>query len=344
MSIELMRDVFHFVDRSDGIAAPPAGPVPTFAINCQKKKPTDRHCTNPLYEMRLDQIVLPRLNATAQEVRARLIPQPGGDCKMVIPSISGVVEADYGLTVYGKQTTVACGIQAAFNVSGEGVPLDDLMRGRHVNITNAASQDTGGDSGEAFVAAPVASGFRKLTPADNVACFASSANRTYHCVPDGKYGKMDFSWGGWDLRQSDSLLLPQNTSVSWGKYDDYKTNQTAADENFRKDAARYNPKKDTMEFESYGEPSAPVVCLYDDFNYEGNVACFGPGGADLPEALRWNAKSLSVHGDAVAWVYPQTYGDAGAVYVTTDTPDLGVFPYGAKGNFTNQIAALWIHD
>ena len=54
------------------------------------------------------------------------------------------------------------------------------------------------------------------------------------------------------------------------------------------------------------------------------------------------AKSVSCHAGGQAWLYADSYGDAGGAKVQGDIKDLGSVPYGPDKNFALAVKAWWI--
>ena len=62
----------------------------------------------------------------------------------------------------------------------------------------------------------------------------------------------------------------------------------------------------------------------------------------MSESMSGKAKSIAVKGGATAVIYAENYGDVGGAVVTSDVMDLSQEVYGAGGDFSERIVAMWV--
>ena len=80
-------------------------------------------CYNPKFTLNRKAITLPHIDQTADKVYGRIIPNPGGDCKLIDDASKSVFFSGYNVTVTGLPVAIACNITAGTNVDGVVVPL-----------------------------------------------------------------------------------------------------------------------------------------------------------------------------------------------------------------------------
>ena len=86
-----------------------------------------------------------------------------------------------------------------------------------------------------------------------------------------------------------------------------------------------------------------LVTSPSDTNYDGNVACFGVGGGPLPADISDAAESVQLNGGANVWIYAESYNDTGGAFLNGNINDLGAEAYGASGNFSKMVKAMWVY-
>ena len=87
---------------------------------------------------------------------------------------------------------------------------------------------------------------------------------------------------------------------------------------------------------------APAVCLFEQTDFKGDVACFGPGGGNLPAPVQNNTRPIQLHGGVSVWIYADYYGDLGGASITLDISDLANEVYGPdQSTFSKRIVAMW---
>ena len=316
----------------------------TALIQCPVDQKT---CPKPKFILRRSRIRIPIIDDTADRIATRIIPAPGGDCKLVADPINGQHYPNYGFTVTGQPAAIACGIVESQVVAGVVIPMGPAT-GPHLNLTqdalsfNLPGNDSSGNGGDAYVAAPSIHPFRPLTPGDGLVCVASSTDGFNLCLSNGTYMPHNGDWGA-DITHADSLTMPLGAAIRWGKHHDIVDNATTADHWFHNEIRRFNSHKHDKLWISVPNRIPDVVCLYAEVEYSGNSACFANGGDMLPPAMRNQAKSVAVHGNAVAWIYADHYGDTGGTRISTNVPDLSSVAYGNSGNFSQNAVAMWVN-
>ena len=177
-------------------------------------------CNHPVFTINLPAITLPNIAQTADQVLKRIIPAPGGDCKIVVyPEEQSF--PNYGLIILGSASAIACGLNVASTLTGNIIPPDgDTTTSSPTTATvaptttpfsnstvpiSSGSQSTNGENG-AFVAAPPAQPFAPITSSDAV-CIGFSNTQNTLCLPAGTYGNQDGGLG-FTLSDANSITVP----------------------------------------------------------------------------------------------------------------------------------------
>ena len=309
-------------------------------------------------------IHLPNIDDTADKVLKRIIPEPKGDCKIVVHPGDQYYPGP-NITLSGDAGAIACGITGAINVDGVAIPIDPDLNGIKPKTSSDSSQATD-NSGGAYVAPPPAAPFKPLSQKDYV-CLVSSKNENF-CFPPGKYGGAQHDMG-WNIRDINGLTLPgedngwklathyqgikptrvagpdpvidhtyttnQDPKKPGDNYKDFTTDMDKLDKN-REDQASF-----TVTGPNDGPD--PVCCLFEKASFGGNVWCAGLGGGDVPKEWKDKAKSVSCHAGAQVWIYAEKYGDAGGALISGNVDDLKNEVYGKdKKSFSGNVKAVWI--
>lgn len=173
------------------------------------------------------------------------------------------------------------------------------------------------------------------------------------CLPNGTYTPPSGAWG-FDMGVADNFTLPLggtlNIRLSYlsGPYTPVHVNVTldnttspASRKLFKTNAALMGHFGGALNVFVPGHPP-PGACLFQRPDFQGDVACFGPGGGNLSAPVASMAQSVRVVGGANVWVYAQGYNDTGGALVGNDVRDLTSLVYGRNDNFNKKIKALWI--
>ncbi|KAI9676003.1 MAG: hypothetical protein M1817_000746 [Caeruleum heppii] len=217
-----------------------------------------------------------------------------------------------------------------------------------------ANASTDGQPGH-YIAPPPPTPFEQTLNSSNAVCLSGPGGD--QCFPNGTYSAQKGNLG-FEASTSTGLAMPAGASLSFSVLQDggprtplpplisrYTTNQTEANPGFASDVKRLGThlaQQFTALVSTTLEP--PAACLFTETNYLGGMACFGPGGGDLPEVARRKARSVKLHGNATVWLYAQSYGDAGGVHVEGSEEDLAAQPYGAEEDFEKKAVAIWVVD
>ena len=395
MSIPDMSSAFHVVDRTKA----GDGDSQAATIDCgrliqtidqshphasaggpQQAPSSGLPCNNPKFALKRQLITFPFVNATADTVYRRIIPAPGGDCKVLSDPSEGFSVSALNVTIRGRPVAIACGLvqddvlagvvnatMNYYNTTALNGTDDSLGNCSQVlsssspscNISspllNVSSSD--GSPGRAYQSAPPASPFAPLTPA-NATCLIALSSRL--CLPTGQYATQTGEYG-FASKGVSGLLLPVGGNLTIqtlgtaGPYiakgpvtpsiqtKSYTSNTTGSP--FSSDfAAKIG---NVFNISLAADPSC--VCLFSDIHFKGDTQCYGIGGGNITTSVPRTAKSLSVHGHVTVWIYAQTYNDKGGALITRNIEDLSQVPYGdqtisgkGRDNFSQKIVAMWI--
>jgi len=311
-------------------------------------------CNHPSFQLNRNMITLPVINKTADESYSRIIPNPGGDCKLISDAANSLNIPEYNLTITGQPVAVACNLSAAEVIGGTVIPLDPISSMTATNVS-AGNSSTDGQNGHQ-ISVPAPTPFEQLLNSTNAICLSGSGGSL--CLPAGQYDTQRGSLG-FDSSQADTLTMPPGASISWNESGQTgphglgggptltktTTNQTANPAFKQKMAAQAHSGPDgaaaIWNATLPGIPAPPVVCLYTKTDRNGDMACFGPGGGNVTAGIAGKAVSISVHGGATAEIYALYYGDAGSATVTSDVLDLSSEMYGAAGgSFDRKVVAM----
>ena len=80
-------------------------------------------CYNQKFSLNRNSIILPNIDQSAAAVYNRIIPNPGGDCKLTDDASNSVYFSGYNVTATGLPVAIACNITAGTNINGVVVPL-----------------------------------------------------------------------------------------------------------------------------------------------------------------------------------------------------------------------------
>ncbi|KAI9673996.1 MAG: hypothetical protein M1817_002202 [Caeruleum heppii] len=313
-----------------------------------------KKCIKPTFALKRQLVTIPFINQTADHVYKRIIPQPDGDCKLLNDVANGFEFINYNLTVTGRPVAIACNISAALNVSGTAVPIDDGegMLTQPAHLVSPAISSTDGSGGRGFVAPPPKSPFASILNISNAVCL--NGTKGHICLPNGTY-RAQLGDLGFDFSKVTNITVPAGASLNFIRQDaagprnptkpvrvDYTSDRNAASPSFVGHMRWLSGHEDRL-FNVMVPSDPPVACFFQGPSFRGEVACFGPGGGDLPEPLQKSVQSISAHGNTTVWLYAKHYGDEGGVSINTNVEDLTVLPYGSKDNFNKKTVAIWIH-
>lgn len=214
------------------------------------------------------------------------------------------------------------------------------------------NMSTNGSVHEAAAPSPIGFQANPLN-STNAVCLSGSSGMM--CFPKGTY---DIQTGGFGFESSkvDSLSLPAGASLAfvvaagstphhepslqeWN----YTTNQPSGSGEFRRhfEGLAANVLGRHL-FDVEVPDGPPVTWLFSQPQYMGDVTCYGVGSGNVSANAVDVAQSLTLHGNATAWVYGNYYGDDAGQRVAANTPDLTSIPLGVDGNSNQKIKALWV--
>ena len=312
-----------------------------------------RHCKNPTFAIRKERITIPVLNQTADQVHDRIIPKPGGDCKLVTDLASRMYRST-NITQTGAPVAIACNITASLDVNGSAVPVDGAgIGGEGSAALHSPANASTDDTVHADAAPWPATGFANVLNASNAVCLDAV------CLPNGTYTAHGGDQGI-DAGSTSRLTIPpgarmvftivRNTPtqrMASAATITYTTNMTLADHLFWTEMKELAQGEtiggDARTFDLIIPGSVPaVLCLFTQPEYRGKVACFGPGSGNVTSDMMDQAQSLIPHGGVIAWAYGIQYGDGASLYITDAIADLAAKPLGDTDTFSQAIKALWV--
>ena len=80
-------------------------------------------CYNQKFSLNRNSIILPNIDQSAAAVYNRIIPNPGGDCKLIDDASNSVYFSGYNVTATGLPVAIACNVTAGTDINGVVVPL-----------------------------------------------------------------------------------------------------------------------------------------------------------------------------------------------------------------------------
>lgn len=312
-------------------------------------------------------ITLPNLNESADKVFDRIIPAPGGDCKLIAYPRDNFFP-DFGFTLTGLPSAIACGLNAGIDIgNGKIVPVEGDDNGKPLTPGSEPSQSRDGQGG-ACVKPPdkATNHFKPLAQTDYLCLI--HANDQPFCLPPGTYHRQ--SGLGFEIKDVDSLTLPGFPGPRhWGlkthwrwenqdhqrqtRYDgnEYKVNQDPTKKSpewskFEKDMKQMDMNESgesTFTVEGPGDGPDPVCCLFSDTSFGGNVWCVVVGGGDALPQWKDVAQSVSCHAGAQVTLYAKEDGDCGGAVIKGNVEDLKNEPFGnQKETFSKNVKELWV--
>ena len=202
-------------------------------------------CYDAKFYFDREEVVLPVINETASRVYDRIIPNPGGDCRILDTSSQPMAFELYNITVTGMPVSIACGITPAIDLDGVAVPLglppspSSLPSGADAllstgNFTNSsapyaefsnltgisntpppespANESTNGVGG-AYIAPPPPEPFAIPFNASNSACFSGpSTGGSEVCFPNGTFVPQKGLFG-YSTTNVTAMTLPRGVQV-----------------------------------------------------------------------------------------------------------------------------------
>lgn len=327
---------------------------------------------DPTFQLNRNLITIPVIGQTADMIFSRLIPNPGGDCK-IIEDLGTYQYAQYNLTISGTPVAIACNVTTTEIRDGTSnlVPNMTVQGVLSTTRTGPGAGRPGvneiGASGSPMAANSSTDGQNHLTVpppqpplglptvlnSSNAVCMSGPGGG--QCFPTGTFQTQHGSLG-FNSSQATDLSMPSGSWVSYRAIG-YKNgvnqpqtitpvNITSATDNATFHAAIYQQDADATDhtFDVHvAGPDMPLLCLFTLPAFMGDVACYGPGSGNMPENMINRAQSVVPHGGVQFWMYAKSYGDPGAVQYSGSISDLSAVAYGT-GTFNQNLKALWIID
>ncbi|MCJ1259542.1 hypothetical protein MMC24_007380 [Lignoscripta atroalba] len=316
-------------------------------------------CFHSKFTLNRTLINLPNLNQNGDQVYERLITPEcmnDCDCKINDAALSGMYFPDYNYTLLNSPVSIACNISASLNISGNAVAVGSFDSAIVPTVVSPGNASTDGDAGHA-VSPPLPVPFQPMFNSTNSLCLSGPLGSV--CLPNGTFDPQTGRFGCDTTRTNAVTIPPAGGSLTVYITEGLpggpkKTHSNTWSESIPADANEgFGMAMDQISKEdgmSWGwmdvivpDPGLPGVCVYSDKEYKGDVACFGPGGGDLPSNVQNATQSIMLYGGVSAWVYTQDYGDSGGQRLTVNMPDLSEVTYGkGDSNFANDIVSMWI--
>ncbi|KAL9076958.1 MAG: hypothetical protein Q9161_000591 [Pseudevernia consocians] len=264
-------------------------------------------CNYSTFQLNRALITLPIIYEIADNIYNRKIPNPGGDCNLINNAPNDLNVPQYNLTITGQPVAIACNVSASEVIDGTVIPLDPTSNQTPTNVSSANSSTNGLAGHQLSIPPP--------TP------FAAHLNSTIALCLNGQGGVLCLPAGTHDTAANPALAAKMAAAPKMGP---------------NRGGAPWNASlPDT--------PVPPVICPFIQSNHNGDVRCYGPGGGALETDIVNRRESIAVHGNAMAEIYAQEYGDAGGASVTADIMDLTDEIY-RDGSFNQKVVALRVCD
>jgi hypothetical protein len=382
-------------------------------------------CSNATFVVNRSLIDFPVLSGTADQIYNRIIPAPGGDCKLLSDPVEGIYLSLLDLTITGRPVGIACNITinntegvnptsnfygiypsnssssktysngstllvynpsknttSNYTLPSSNSSLIPTSNSSTIPTSNSStiptynSSTSGGSINSSYVSPIIStngqsSGAYENPPppslfapynASNAICITSTTGSL--CLPNGTYDTLNGTLG-FSSKFASTLNLPlgaslvfslpseelsasQNVPINQGSIGDQLYNTTLLFGQNITSGSSQEFTNDMTLLAGSGRTfnaivnSPPGLCLYASMDFMGDVRCFGLGAGNITGPITTKALSLSLKGDAVAWLYAESYGDLGGTFVSTNISDMTELPYGTQKSFAGNVKALWI--
>lgn len=337
-----------------------AGAIATYDCHNGKKHQTNRgqvgddphYCNHPQFGLSRD-FMLPVINETAAAIFERIFP--AGDCKLLDGASNAQTFPLYQITITGLPVSIACNLTAPVSNVPTLSPTDFATQNKP--YISPANESTNGQAG-ASITPPPAKPFAVAFDESNTVCISGTGSK--FCLPNGTYTQPSGQFG-YSLEGANAATLPPGASLTLTHYDykpgmdpipkdtTFTTTQTSSDSGFSYAVSNLGDDRSAggAGIFSISIPDAvampPAACFYTEPQYQGELWCMGPGGANFSGTEVNVARSVSVYGGATVWIYAQAYGDPGGQKLTASVPDLSTEPFGTGDNFGGKVVAAWIY-
>ncbi|KAI9850882.1 MAG: hypothetical protein M1838_004861 [Thelocarpon superellum] len=239
MSIPDLARAFVAVKNSDGTTG--AAAQSSSVINCPYHPPLRyeqgrpgyaQECNNPQYIFKRNMVTLPIINQTADKIFSRMIPNPGGDCRIVNDAANALTYPSINVTVHGMPVAIACNITAGLRLGDSSTDPFSIGSANGANSTSSSSSanstvegasplvsqgnaSTDGLAGHHIPATPP-SPFTGLGPTSGLCMQDTQGGST--CLANGTYSLASGVWG-FTFKQLHTLTLPTGGIMSFTRSD-----------------------------------------------------------------------------------------------------------------------------
>jgi hypothetical protein len=172
-------------------------------------------CPNAKYSIKRSLINLPDLNATADAVYNRIIPAPGGDCKLLSDPAGGVYLPLFEITVTGRPVAIACNLTANSTLG-----IDPSTNYTTLSLSNGTNS-TSYSSGSVLLYNPATNSTTNATlniSPGNVSIYTNQSSLTNQSVsleyPNSTVSSDGSTTRAYVAPPPPSVFLPYNTSNS----------------------------------------------------------------------------------------------------------------------------------
>lgn len=275
-------------------------------------------CSNPRFELDRSKIQIPFVNASASDIYKRIIPNPGGDCKLVSDGPNGLNLSTYNLTITGRPSAIACNLSSSIILPGDIDPNSGLDSWNSSSPVNGTSQPG--------AAVPCASG-------NGTTCTAADGTDMYPGLSlDSVAGQITWTTGSATVNTggSGNSTLPSNSTT----FGSSTGNATESDGSPGRASLAYVPAP--KPFANLTEQN--TVCMRGDTN----ETCF-PSGTFSTQGGAWGFDMGKVNtliappGTSMNWTYVDVLH--GGKYTATQNVPItfnGTIT-GSDANFTTTL-------
>ena len=353
---------------------PPGGPVegPGAAASEVMCAPADAYaCRTPKFNIKRNLVTLPTINQTADVVFNSV---NAGTCKLIADPSEGLFlyppftssnGAPYTNASIPKNGTYAEAYGSPVNVTGRPVAVACNLSTSYVpgaidpNTTFAPSaiynDTTDNSTTRAFCDPDPPAPFSGFVTENSTCLWSSTTPDNKLCLPAGTFSTCQGDAFGISTAGMDTLSLWAPSSQFTINFDpsaqvpDHLTAEVilsdrTSDNNFKGDITLATSMQLNFTILSPPIGAAIGMCIYSLPNFQGDVSCMGPGGANFTDNLQNKAQSVTLTPGLEAWLYPVFYGNQLGVQITQNVHDLASIPFDTSDTFSQKAAAAWIYN
>lgn len=292
-------------------------------------------------------IDIPYLGTTADKIYDRIMPNPGGDCKLYSHASPAWIPAA-NFSVNGRTDGVVCGVGVE-----DTIPGVEVQAGR---LTPNSSDGSGGNSLQFPNPFPFADLDSKAYP-----CLSYTGHTL--CLPPGMYSPQKGM--GFEIKEVDTLTIPPGWNMTVVTQDatqyrdprppgtevhSYLTNQSPPAKS--SDFYQFGASMDALDTNNGGKAMFnltappnfqgpdPICCLYTETSYLGNAWCKGSGGGPLPDQWKKQSQSVKCFYTGEIYLFIDEYNDGTYQPFTDGIENLEGEAYGNDTYSKNTQAAF----